>query len=219
MSMKALTIQELTFGWFAEPLLNKISAHLDPGEIVHLKGENGAGKTTLLKLIAGQIPHFTQGTLLSGDILIGRESIITMPPGYFFPSIAFIPGRHLDFFLFTENPEQEILVTQAISDLQLSEMEKRRTQFCRIFRRMNALRDTPYSEMTLAQKALALIYVYFLQGARLYLIDEALPKFNNEWLSFFDLLSSDNANVIFTCHQFKNESQKTWVLKDGVLWS
>ncbi|MEE4312781.1 MAG: ATP-binding cassette domain-containing protein [candidate division KSB1 bacterium] len=217
--MKTLTIQDLTFGWLEEPLLKQITAFLNPGDIVHLKGENGAGKTTLLKLIAGQIPHFTQGTLLSGDIHIGQDSILTMPPGHFFPSIAFIPGRHIDFFLFTENPEQEILVTKAISDSCLSEIENRRIQFCDIFRSMNALRDTPYSIMTLAQKALSLTYVYFLQGARLYLIDEAIPEFDHEWLSFFDLLRSDNANMIFTCHQFKNNGLKTWVLKDGVLCS
>lgn len=34
-------------------LFSDLSMQIDPGEIVHLRGENGAGKTTLLRILAG----------------------------------------------------------------------------------------------------------------------------------------------------------------------
>lgn len=210
-----LDIQNLTFSWFDEPLLKNISTSLSPGDIIQLKGENGAGKTTLLKLISGAIPHFSQGKLLSGDILINNNSIIANPPGHFFPMIAFVPSRYIEFFLFSDNLKQEILMTRAIINLNEDGIKYRHQQFCDIFSNMNALLQISFSKMEYKQKVLSLTYIYFLQGARLFLLDEAISNKNDEWIAFFELLKSMDCSAIFASHQFKNNTMKIWELKKG----
>ncbi|HLT10746.1 MAG TPA: ATP-binding cassette domain-containing protein [Micromonosporaceae bacterium] len=48
------------------PILQGVSAHVGPGEIVAIIGANGAGKSTLLKAVAGAIPA-TAGTVRLGQ--------------------------------------------------------------------------------------------------------------------------------------------------------
>lgn len=57
-----LEVQQLSFDYADQPLLNQIQFSLAPGQLLHLCGENGAGKTTLLKLLAGLFPP-TDGTI------------------------------------------------------------------------------------------------------------------------------------------------------------
>ena len=44
-------------------IVQKVSLHIDEGEIVSLMGTNGAGKTTLMRAISG-VGHITGGTML-----------------------------------------------------------------------------------------------------------------------------------------------------------
>ncbi len=51
--MRYITVKNLAFQYDKEPVLDKISYHLDSGEFVTLTGENGAAKTTLVKATLG----------------------------------------------------------------------------------------------------------------------------------------------------------------------
>ncbi|MGB6014183.1 MAG: ATP-binding cassette domain-containing protein, partial [Nodosilinea sp.] len=46
--------------------VQKVSFHIEPGEIVGFLGPNGAGKTTTLKMLTGLI-HPSDGTVQVGD--------------------------------------------------------------------------------------------------------------------------------------------------------
>lgn len=50
-----MELQQVSFGYGAEPVLEDISLHLHPGQFAALVGPSGAGKTTLLKLILGTL--------------------------------------------------------------------------------------------------------------------------------------------------------------------
>lgn len=49
-----LCVQDLSFGYAAEPLLQNISFSLQPGRVLAIVGPTGAGKTTLLRLLLRQ---------------------------------------------------------------------------------------------------------------------------------------------------------------------
>ena len=68
-------LRNITFGYGAEPALEKISLHLHPGQFAALVGPSGAGKTSLLKLILGvlQPTHgevYIDGQALSGEVVV-----------------------------------------------------------------------------------------------------------------------------------------------------
>jgi len=48
-------VNNLSFGYGAEPVLEQVNLHLHPGQFAALVGPSGAGKTTLLKLILGTL--------------------------------------------------------------------------------------------------------------------------------------------------------------------
>lgn len=66
-----LTLKDITFGYLNEPILDKITGTIGPGQKVGLVGVNGAGKSTLLKIIVGEInPDFgsVKNTMTTGYI-------------------------------------------------------------------------------------------------------------------------------------------------------
>ncbi len=74
-------LNQVTFGFGAEPILEDISLHLHPGQFAALVGPSGAGKTSLLKLILGVL-HPSQGEVcIKGEALNGRPA----------PRVGYVP--------------------------------------------------------------------------------------------------------------------------------
>lgn len=216
-----LYIKDLTFGWQKESLFENISCHLIHKEIIQLSGENGSGKTTLLKLISGMIPHFSRGEILKGEVLVKGRSILTESPKTFFPTIAFIPSLNLEFFLFTETLNQEILLTRSILKINEELVKRRLDEFTIFFPDIIEFINVPLKEMHINQKILALTFIFYLQNAYLYLFDEVFSAFSEpsiqQWYSLFNWLSSKGCAVIFVDHQQQNEKFSRWLLKDKKL--
>ncbi|HFI0232406.1 TPA: metal ABC transporter ATP-binding protein [Streptococcus suis] len=67
--MRYVTVEDLSFYYDKEPVLEHIYYHLDSGEFVTLTGENGAAKTTLIKATLGILkPRFGKVTFAEKSI-------------------------------------------------------------------------------------------------------------------------------------------------------
>ena len=87
---RGVTIERVSFGYDATPVLDDISLEVARGEFFAFLGPSGSGKTTLLRLIAGF------GAPPTGRILIGERDVTRLPPwsrnvGMVFQSYALWP--------------------------------------------------------------------------------------------------------------------------------
>jgi len=216
-----IELKQLTFGWRQHPLFERIDAFLPGGEMVLLRGENGSGKTTLLKLMAGMIPHFSRGRCLSGDILLNGGSLVRQPPKSFFPLIAWVPSRHLDFYLLNTTLSEEILLIKTVLSGETEAVEQRRIHFQSLFPEIGALMNVPVQDLQARQKMLCLLAVYFLQGAGLWLLDEPfrflqesdIPRLER----FFGLLQKKNGIIVASTHRGFESDRPVWQLQGGRL--
>ena len=65
-----IRLKDVAAGYGRKPLLNHISLHVSPGNVLTLIGPNGAGKSTILKTVTRQLAElggtiFLEGTSMS----------------------------------------------------------------------------------------------------------------------------------------------------------
>lgn len=66
--MRYITVEDLSFYYDKEPVLEHINYSVDSGEFVTLTGENGAAKTTLIKASLGICNHALERWLFQRQI-------------------------------------------------------------------------------------------------------------------------------------------------------
>jgi len=216
--MIKLTIENLFFAWENNYLFEDISCQFNDSEIIQIKGENGVGKTTLLQLISGMIPHFNRGKILKGNISLGGKSVIKNSPKIFYPATAFIPSTNIEFFLLTDCLDHEIILSSSMQKINQKTVGKKLAEFNRFFASLNEIKEIPFENMAFNQKLLALTFVYYLQGAKIYLFDEILNGFSESeiqsWYSFFEFLRAQNCSILFIDHHLKSNGYTNWLLKN-----
>jgi branched-chain amino acid transport system ATP-binding protein len=67
-------------------ILNGVSIHLEPGELVGIIGPNGAGKSTVLKALFGLVPVGSGSVFLRGEDITGRKANVLVSKG-----IGYVP--------------------------------------------------------------------------------------------------------------------------------
>lgn len=78
--MRYISVENLSFQYDSEPVLEGISYHLDSGEFVILTGENGAAKSTLIKATLGILkPRAGQVTIAKQNIHGKKLRIAYLP--------------------------------------------------------------------------------------------------------------------------------------------
>ncbi len=86
-----LEVKNVDAGYGSTVILQDISLHVEPGEVVTIVGANGAGKTTLLRTISGLVKPRTGSITFEGKDITKLEAHDTVDRG-----ITLIPeGRQL----------------------------------------------------------------------------------------------------------------------------
>jgi branched-chain amino acid transport system ATP-binding protein len=97
-----LAVDEVSSGYGLAPVLERVSLHVDRGEVVAVVGANGVGKTTLLRTVSGLIPSTSGRIAFDGETISGAPAHDIVRRG-----IAMVPegGRLFPFMTVLENLE------------------------------------------------------------------------------------------------------------------
>jgi len=69
-----ISVKDVSFSYNGNPILEKISFDVQPGDYVGIVGPNGGGKTTLLKIMLGLLKPSVGDVLLLGDLITHSEN-------------------------------------------------------------------------------------------------------------------------------------------------
>ena len=93
-------LDNVGFGYGAEPVLEGVSLHLHAGQFAALVGPSGAGKTTLLRLILGTLRPGRGQVRLNGNVLDGKPA----------PCVGYVPQLETVDWNFPVTVEQVVLM-------------------------------------------------------------------------------------------------------------
>src|SRR3989475_3479230 len=106
-----------------QPALSDITAAVDPGEVILLRGPSGSGKSTLLRCLNGLVPHSTGGQFRGRVVVCGLDTR-DHPPRQLATHIGFV-FQHPDAQFVLEDVEAELAFGLENLGLERGVMRKR----------------------------------------------------------------------------------------------
>ena len=101
-----LDVKDIVGGYGQKKILNRVSFHLEPAEIVGLVGPNGCGKSTALKSIYG-IVRVTEGEIFYNGTRIQNRK----PSANAIDGIGYVPQGNKIFDRLTVHENLELYLT------------------------------------------------------------------------------------------------------------
>jgi ABC-2 type transport system ATP-binding protein len=192
--MTLLSVQQLTGGYSAKPVLKNISFEVKRGEMVGLIGLNGAGKSTTIKHIIGLMrPH-------QGLITINGRSLEDQPDEYR-QQFAYIPETPILYDELTL--EEHLKLTAMAYGIDEKVFESRVMPLAKAFHMEKRLRWFP-AHFSKGMKQKAMIMAAFLVRPSLYIIDEPFvgldPLGIQSLLQFLQEAKKDGTGILMSTH-------------------
>jgi iron complex transport system ATP-binding protein len=214
-----IKVENLFFGYTDKPVLNGVSLHVRPGEIVTLLGPNGSGKSTLLKSMLGLLRAKRGRVLLNGmDISrIGQKALAR--------EIAYVPQIHrnsfpyrvVDVVLMGRIPHKAFFFKYSEEDLDIAAKTLEKLS-------ISHLADRPYTEISGGERQLTLIARALTQGAQTFIMDEPAAglDYGNQirLLEQILLLSREGYTFIKSTHSPEHAlwiASRVIMIKDGAV--
>lgn len=104
--MRYITVEDLSFSYEQEPVLEHIHYHLDSGEFVTLTGENGAAKSTLIRATLGILKPLSGSVVISDQSISGKKLRMAYLPQQIASFNAGFPSTVLEFVRSGRYPRQ-----------------------------------------------------------------------------------------------------------------
>ncbi len=204
-----LTVTDMSFGYGARLLFERLSLEARGGEIVGILGPNGAGKTTLIKCLVGiERPH-------GGTVVFNQEDISRLPVwrrarmgmAYLSQSTSLMPDMNIldNIALGNGGRTPKIIATQVLHTIGLE-----------------AHADHKPDQLSGGQRRLAELGRLFASDARLLILDEPFamldPKTRAKITELLQLFNTQGRTIIMTDHDVLstlNVVHRALVLIDG----
>ncbi|MBN1265553.1 MAG: ATP-binding cassette domain-containing protein [Anaerolineales bacterium] len=200
-----------------KPVLQDISFHLEPGELLFVLGRNGSGKTTLLSCLNGIFTPSAGEVILDGkDIAsyraVDRARRIGLIPQLHTPTFAYsvreivLMGRSPHLSLFgAPGLEDMAIVDEALETVGLVDLQHR-----------------PYTQLSGGEQQLVLIARGLAQKCNILLMDEpsAHLDLSNQYqvLEMIDQLAKQGLSFIISSHSPNNAlayAKRVLLLQNG----
>ncbi len=211
--MALVSVQEVSFGYGGQYLLEKVTLQIERGERVGLVGRNGSGKSTLMKLISGELSA-DEGQVARGNgVRIGR--LIQEVPGGTASSVQEVvatghgpAGAVLSRYLalnqqVSEAPSPALLAEQELVEAELHaqgtwQLEQQVEQ---IISKMNLDPHARFAELSSGMKRRVMLAQALVSEPDLLLLDEPTNHLDIEAVSWLEeFLVRYGGTLIFVTH-------------------
>ena len=169
-------------------VFDKISAQIEPGNIVALIGKNGVGKTTLLKILAGIIAF-------DGDVILKSTSLKNNFKTYM-KDVSYLPNTPYlyDYLTFAE------MAHLILNDCKYpSNNQNLLNKLIKIFS-LEPYLDTLCKNLSLGTRQKVAFVIGFFDMPKLILLDEPFVNFDNDSqlsaISFMENYVRENDTII-----------------------
>ena len=152
--------------------VDNVSLRFHPGEIVGLIGPNGAGKTTLVNLISGFVPASAGDIVYDGRSLAGRKPHAIARGGIARTFQIVQPFANMTVL---ENVMAGALYAAGCG---MKEARERAVE-CLVFTRLDGFRDTPASQLALANRKRLELAKSLAMNPRVLMLDEVNAGLNS----------------------------------------
>lgn len=202
-----LEISDLSCGYGAKIIINKINLHIEKGEFIGIIGPNGSGKTTLLRAITRLIKPKNGSILLEGrDLHSIDKREIAKKMAVVSQNLPIVSMTVKEFVLLGRTPHYKTLqLFENESDIEVVEHAMRMTGIKR-------LQNNLMSEISGGETQLALIARALAQEPWILLLDEPTAHLDiTHQVSILDLIKRLNKEyqltVIIVLHDLNLASE------------
>jgi branched-chain amino acid transport system ATP-binding protein len=159
-----LAVRELTVRFGQITALDRVSLHVNQGEVVSIVGPNGAGKSSLLKAIAGVAKSTGGDILFRGETIVGHSLERTVRRGV----ALVLEGRHV----FSGLTVLENLKLGATIRRDAAEIAADIRSYFEIFPILQERRDEPAGRLSGGEQQMLVIARALLSRPALLMLDE-----------------------------------------------
>lgn len=200
--MSLVKLENITFGYDEEPVLQDISLEIDKNECVVLMGNNGCGKSTLLKILNGLLIS-DSGKYYFEDELIDEKFLKDdVKSKTFHQKIGYV-FQNSDAQLFSTHVYEEIAFAPSQMNLSEEEIHTRVNDILNLLD-LDKLKDRAPYQLSGGEKRKVALGCVLSQNPDLLVLDEpiaSLDKKTQDWLTDFLIqLKKSGKTMIIASH-------------------
>lgn len=199
--MEIVKLENITYAYEEEIVLDHISLSIDKGECVVLMGNNGCGKSTLLKVCNGLLNF--QGTYVFEGMKINAETLKDSKRSKEFHQKIGYVFQNSDVQLFSTHVYEEIAFAPSQMNLSDAEIHERVNDILKLLD-IEKLKDRSPYQLSGGEKRKVALGCVLSQNPDLLILDEPLASLdtkNQKWLNeFLFALKESGKTMLIATH-------------------